>query len=327
MTKEKILAISCGSSVGAIALCIIILTIISRKVYHRSLMASLVVLFFRLTVHHKSDSEVMADANYLPLTNDCPYNIPRSVRSRKQRKYQYDGMTVYGVNMTGRCDRVVVYLHGGGYVRQPRIHHWKYINKLSTKVGNVVVPIYPKAPNHHPKEVVELLTKFYLEISAKYDNVVLMGDSSGGGLALALCQHWAKLELKQPAKTILFSPWTDLTLSHPDIDKYQRIDPLISASSERIWAKLWAGEMDLRDPLISPMFGDMSKLGKILLFTGDREILYPDLVKLNEIMREQGVDVRFTVERGMNHVYQVYPIPEARKALRKIVEEIQQVGK
>ena len=325
MTKEKIFWLSCGSSVGAIALCIIILTIISRKVYHRSLMASLVVLFFRLTVHHKSDIEVMADANYLPLKNDCPYSIPRSVRARKQRKYQYDGMPVYGVNMTGRFDRVVVYLHGGGYVRQPRIYHWKYINKLSAKVGNVVVPIYPKAPNHHPKEVVELLTKLYFEISAKYDNVVLMGDSSGGGLALALCQHWATLGLKQPAKTILFSPWTDLTLSNPDIDKYQKIDPLISASSERIWAKLWAGQMDLRDPLISPMFGDMSKLGKILLFTGDREILYPDLCKLHEIMCEQGVDVRFTVGRGMNHVYQVYPIPEARRALKEIVKEITQV--
>ena len=325
MTKQQMIWISCGSSVGAIALCIIILTVISRKVYHRSLMASLIVLFFRLTVRHKSDSEVMADANYLPLKNDCPYVIPRSVRTRKQRKYQYNGMTVFGLNMVDCSNRVVMYLHGGGYVRQPRIHHWKYLNKLASKVGNVVVPIYPKAPNHHPKEVVDILTKMYIELCKRFDNVVLMGDSSGGGLALVLCQHWVELQLKQPAKTVLYSPWTDLTLSNPEIDRYQKVDPLINASSERIWAKLWAADLDLRDPLISPMFGDMTGLGKILLFTGDREILYPDLVRLNEIMCAQGVDVRFTVGRGMNHVYQVYPIPEARKALKEIVKEITQV--
>ncbi|MCH5156610.1 MAG: alpha/beta hydrolase [Clostridiales bacterium] len=325
MTKEKILWLSCGSSVGAIALFIIILTIISRKVYHRSLMATFIVLFFRLTVHHKSDSEVIADANYLPLKNDCPYVIPRSVRTRKQQKYVFEGMTVFGVNMNNNTDRVVVYLHGGGYVRQPRLYHWKYINKLAAKVGNVVVPIYPKAPRHHPKEVVDILTKMYIELCKMFDKVVLMGDSSGGGLALALCQHWDKLGFQQPRKTILFSPWTDLTLSNPEIDRYQKLDPLICASSERIWAKLWAGDIDLRNALISPMFGDMSKLGKILLFTGDREILYPDLVKLNDIMIEQGADVRFTVGHGMNHVYQVYPIPEARKALNEIVEEIKQV--
>ena len=307
-------------------LSIIILTVISHKVYHRSLMATLVALFFRLTVRHKSDSEVIADANYLPLKNDCPYNVPRSVRTRKQTKYEFGGMTVYGVNMDGSTNRVVMYLHGGGYVRQPRIHHWKYLNKLSAKVGNVIVPIYPKAPNHCPQEVVKLLTEMYLQISAKYNDVVLMGDSSGGGLALVLCQHWATLGLKQPAKTILFSPWVDLTLTHPDIDKYQKVDPLISASSERIWAKLWARDLDLRNPLISPMFGDMSKLGKILLYTGDREILYPDLVKLNEIMREQGADVTFTVGRGMNHVYQVYPIPEARVEMKRVVKEIEQAS-
>ena len=323
MSKQEIIFVSCGSTLGAIALGLIILTVISRKVYHRSLMASLVVLFFRLTVHHKSDSQVMADANYLPLVNDCPYRIPQLVKTSKQRKYEYEGMTVFGVNMTDNVDKVVVYLHGGGYVRQPRRHHWIYINKLANRVGNVIVPIYPKAPNHHPEEVVDLLTKLYATLCDRYKKIILMGDSSGGGLALALCQHWAKLGLNQPAKTILFSPWTDLTLTNPEIERYQKLDPLISAASERIWARLWAQDKDMRDPLVSPMFGDMSKLGKILLFTGDREVLYPDLCKLHDIMKEQGADVHFTVGRGMNHVYQIYPIPEARKALKEIVQEIQ----
>ena len=110
----------CSGSLGAVAIIIIIFTVVSRKVWHRSLMASLVALYFRLTVHHKSDEQVMADANMLPLKNDIPYVIPRSVRTRKQQQYIVEGMTVVAVNMTGDHGRAVVYLHGGGYVRQPR---------------------------------------------------------------------------------------------------------------------------------------------------------------------------------------------------------------
>lgn len=325
MTKQQVIWLSCGSAVGAIALVLIALTLVSRKVFHRSLMASLVAVYFRLTVRHKSDEQVMADANYLPLVNDCPYRIPLRVRNRMQRAFNFCGMTVYGVNLNS-TDTAVIYLHGGAYVRQPRLHHWKYINKLASRVGNVIVPIYPKAPNHHPDEVVGVLTKLYVELCNNFNNVVLMGDSSGGGLALILCQQWVRIGLKQPALTILYSPWTDLTLANPEVEQYQKVDPLISASGSRIWARLWAQDKDMRDPIVSPMFGDMSGLSKVLLFTGDNEILYPDLVKLYQIMQQQGVDVKFTVARGMNHVYQIYPIPEARAALREIVREISQLG-
>ena len=325
MYKWKILTIVASSTVGAILLSILALAIISRKVYHRSLMATLVVVFFRLTVHHKSDSQVLDDVKYLPLKNDVPYNVPKKVRTRKQQRQDYNGMTVIYVNMHPNLNRAVVYLHGGGYVRQPRLHHWKYLNKLA-KTGNLIVPIYPKAPNHHPKEVFALMTNFYRELCEKYSAVVLMGDSSGGGLALALCQHWGEIGLQQPAKTILFSPWVDLTLSNPEIDEYQKVEPLISAASERIWAKVWAQDMSLTDWHISPIYGPMDKLGKIVLYSGEREILYPDLCKLYEVMKQNGVNVKYVVGRGMNHVYQVYPIPEAKKALVEVEQEIAQVG-
>ena len=320
--KWKLFAIVSSSVVGAVTVCLITLTLVSRKIYNRSLAASLVALFLRLTVRHKSDEQVTAGIKYLPLVNDVPYVIPRQARSRKQQTVDYHKMTVVCVKMNGRTDRAVVYLHGGGYVRQPRIHHWKYINKLAARVGNVIVPIYPKAPNHHPDEAFELLTKLYLELSDKYGELVLMGDSSGGGLALALTQYWAKLGYKQPSKTVLFSPWVDLTLSNPEIERYQKVDPLISAASERIWAKAWAQDLSLTDPRISPIFGSMDDLRKVLIYCGENEILYPDLCKLYEIMQPQ-CDVKFTVGRGMNHVYQVYPIPEAKRALREVVQEIE----
>ena len=168
MNRWKIISIVASSTVGAIVLSIIALAIVSRRVYHRSLMATLVVVFFRMTVHHKRDSQVLEDVKYLPLKNDVPYQVPKRARTRKQQVHDFNGMTVVNVNMQPNSDSVVVYLHGGGYVRQPRLYHWKYLNKLAGRVGNVVVPIYPKAPNHHPNEVFELMTAFYQEICNKY---------------------------------------------------------------------------------------------------------------------------------------------------------------
>ena len=325
MNKWKILGIVASSTVGAIALSLIILTIISHKVYRRSLMATLVVFFFRLTVHHKRDSQVIEDVKYLPLKNDVSYKVPARARTAKQKSQVFKGMTVISVNMQPTFDRVVVYLHGGGYVRQPRLYHWHYLNKLGAKVGNLVVPIYPKAPNHNPDEVFQLMTEFYQELLNRYSTVILMGDSSGGGLALSLCQQWGEMGLKQPSKTILFSPWVDLTLSNPEIEEYQRIDPLISAASERIWAKVWAHDASLTDWRISPLYGPMDKLGDVVLYSGNREILYPDLCKLQETMSKAGVNVKYIVGEGMNHVYQVYPIPEARKTLAEVQKEIENV--
>ena len=266
MNKWKIIGIVASSTVGAILLSLIVLTIISHKVYRRSLMATLVVFFFRLTVHHKRDSQVIADVKYLPLKNDVPYQVPRRARTRKQTRRDFKGMAVICVNMQPNSDRVVVYLHGGGYVRQPRLYHWKYLNKLGARVGNLVVPIYPKAPCHHPEEVFELMTEFYRQLLNRYSTVVLMGDSSGGGLALSLCQQWCEMGLRQPDKTVLFSPWVDLTLSNPEIEEYQKVEPLISAASERIWAKVWAQDVSLTDWRISPLFGPMDKLGEVVVY-------------------------------------------------------------
>ena len=318
----KLFAIISSSVAGAVSICIVALVVVSRKVYHRSLMATLIAIFFRLTVHHKSDEQVTADVQYLSLKNDVPYVVPRQVRTKNQHMVDYNGMTVVCVNMNDDYTRAIIYLHGGGYVRQPRLYHWKYINKLASRVGNVLVPIYPKAPNHHPNEAFEQLTKLYLQLCDKYEQIVLMGDSSGGGLALALAQYWGELNYKQPTKIILFSPWVDLTLSNPEIESYQKIEPLICAASERIWGKVWARDLPLTDSRISPIFGRMDKLGKVVLYTGDREILYPDLCRLYELMKGNA-DVKFIVGHGMNHVYQIYPIPEARQALKEVVYEIE----
>lgn len=288
-------------------------------------MASLVCFYLRLTVHHKSDEKVTEDLKKLPLKNDIPYELPKGLRIKvKYLKTEFKGMVVYILNPKD-SEFCYIHLHGGGYVRQPRRHHWKYFNRLAKKTENLIIPIYPKAPNHHPKEVYELLKEFYIQLRTKYKKLILSGDSSGGGLALGLCEYLKNLGINLPNRLVLMSPWCDLKLDNPLLDQYQKVDPLISYKSEKIWAQCWAKNLDLKNYMVSPMYGDLTNLPIIDLFVGSREILYPDTIKLNDLLTQSSNKVNLTVGRGMNHVYQIYPIPESIGALKQIERIISEV--
>ena len=313
-----------GSLSSAVLVFILALTIYSHARHHRSLMAHLAEKYLKLTVKRYTDDEVREDISNLPSRNDVKYKIPKIIRfSVPVTESEFGGMQVFKVGKEGG-DKVILYLHGGGYVRQPRQHHWKFINKLAKRSGlRVIVPIYPKAPNHSYKDAYAILTDLYSEIVKSYKKIVVMGDSSGGGLVLGLCQSFGHGGLRQPDVLILMSPWTDITLANPLIPEYEKKDPMICASNERIWGELWADGLPVDDYKVSPVNGDMTVLGKVELFAGTREMLYPDAVQLYELMKKAKVDVKFTEGVGLNHVYQVFPIPEARKTLKYICRVIE----
>lgn len=301
-----------------ILVALLIWTLVSHLVYHRSLMASIVCLYFRLTVRHYPEEKIERDLKFLPLKNDVEYHLPKGFRFQKDCKEElFEQMKVFHLHPDEE-KFAIIYLHGGGYVRQPRRHHLMFLKRLAKKNKNVLVPIYPKGPNHHPKEVYSLLTKYYLNIWKDYETIILMGDSSGGGLALGLCEYLKENKHPLPKCLILLSPWCDLTLENPLVEQYQKVEPLINYKEERVWAKCWAKEMDLKHYMVSPLFGNLQGLPKTFLFVGERELLYPDTLKLYQLLKRSDVDVDLTIGKGMNHVYPIYPIPEARKAFQQI---------
>jgi len=149
-----------------------------------------------------------------------------------------------------------------------------------------------------------------------------MGDSSGGGLAFALIETLRNNDEVLPRKTILYSPWVDVELDNPNIVEYQKVDPFISASNCKVWGKAWAGELSLNDYRVSPINGEFNRLRDIVLFVGSREILYPDVKLLHNKLMENGVNSTLIIGNCLNHVYPIFPIPEAKKALRLTIDII-----
>ena len=148
-----------------------------------------------------------------------------------------------------------------------------------------------------------------------------MGDSSGGGLALGLAEDFIVKKIKQPDELILLSPWVDITLENSNIEKYEKIDPIVFPANDRIWGASWALGTDLKNYKVSPLYGNMLGLKKVSIFIGTREVLYPDVKILADILIDSKADVDVYVGKGLNHVYPIYPIPEAKTTL-KIINKI-----
>ena len=250
------------------------------------------------------------------------YRIPKRLYHTKvESKYMFDCQMIV-FNEAETTERTVIYLHGGAYVNEIVPPHIVFCDKIAKKTNaTVFAPVYPLAPKHTYDEtyrIVEDLYKFALEIGKP---ITIMGDSAGGGLSAAFCEYLASIGFEQPEHLILISPWVDVSMSG-DYDDYMECDPALGVEV-REFGESWAGDLDIKDYRISPLFGDVSKLPQTTLFVGTHEIIYPDIIEFYDKLRSSDVDVNLIVGEEMTHVYPIYPlVPESREAFNQIVEII-----
>ncbi|MFD1066144.1 alpha/beta hydrolase fold domain-containing protein [Oceanobacillus locisalsi] len=261
------------------------------------------------------------------MENEKPYVLPKYIQAKYNIKKQtFDGMEYYIFHQKKKTpEKVILYLHGGGYIKQPSIYHWNFIGKLAKDTNTkIYVPIYPKAPNHQYKESFDKVLPIYewiLETSEK-ENVILMGDSAGGGFALALAQLLLEKELPQPRHIILLSPWLDITMQNPEAHAFERKDPMLGIYGLIQMGRAYAGDTDPNHYLLSPINGEINGLGEITLFVGTHEVLLPDAREFRNRLTLQGIQLNYFEYPKMNHIFVLYPIPEAKKAMKEITDII-----
>ena len=230
-------------------------------------------------------------------------------------------MQLFYMNVESESDKLIIYLHGGAYVDEILALHWLMLDRITSGVDSTfIIPDYPLAPHADFRECYEKMTEFYRKVLEYYPDrkIILMGDSAGGGLAAGLALHFHELGLRDPDKLILLSPWVDLVMDNPEIRDYIPVDPTLKYDELCVDAHHWANGADLKDPRLSPIYGDLSVLKDVTLFTGTHEFFHPDIMKFGRILEEKGVKTRIYVGEGLDHVYPVFPIPEAEEAIREI---------
>lgn len=239
----------------------------------------------------------------------------------------FEAMQVFTLNdQKSLKQKVILYIHGGAWTNQPLSLHWLFMDKMAQSLNaKVIAPIYPKVPHFNHQDTFSKMLNFYKEILKTVESsnqLTIIGDSAGGNIALGLVQLLKQNHLPQPQDIILLSACVDMSLENPQILEYEEKDPMLASEGMEVITKIWAADKDLKDPLISPIYGDFQGLGKITHFIGTHESLYPDAIKFDEQLTEQGIDITTFVYPQMNHVFVVMPIPEALDAQQKIINII-----
>lgn len=222
----------------------------------------------------------------------------------------------------GRSKTVILYFHGGAYVFGFKAIHWDFFKTLIQNTGcTIVAPDYPLAPYQTYEDAYAMIKPIYLDLIDRFgsENLILMGDSSGGGLALGLAQTMKNEELPSAKQIVLLSPWLDLSLSDPACLALDKLDPILSISGLRKAAKAYAGQTDLKHFQLSPLYGRLDGLGKISLFIGSRDLLVADARRFKKIALDQGIDLDYTEIQDMVHIGMLLPLPQSKPILKQII--------
>lgn len=219
----------------------------------------------------------------------------------------------------------VMFLHGGGYINEIGPAHWRLIGEMTRKARvSCVVPIYPLAPRATAKDVVprtaELLRMLLEDAGAA--KVTVAGNSAGAGLALAACQWLRDRGHRQPARLVLISPAADASVSRPEQIEIAARDPIQDIPGIVEAGRLYAGELDVGHPFVSPLNGAFRFLAPMTIFSGTRDLLYPDSVDLAARARAVGVPVELHLLRDQPHNYALMPTPEGRRARALIMRAV-----
>lgn len=230
--------------------------------------------------------------------------------------------------------RTIVYIHGGAFYREIDPYHWRLIAQLAHETRlDVLVPIYPLVPR--PTATAEQVINGVIDIcrSGKYEVVCIAGDSAGGAIALATVQQIQKDAheiAKKLQSVVLISPVLDCTLSHPENLRLAANDPWLGIEGVRAATKRWAGDLLIEDSRVSPLFGSITDLPPILLFSGTADLLCEDARRLSARFQGKSADnvaegsvevegLTYVECHNMIHVYPILPHWEGGEARKQIV--------
>lgn len=220
-------------------------------------------------------------------------------------------------------DRVLLYLHGGGYVIGSINTHRELVARIARAAGVRGLALdYRLAPEHPFPAAVEDATAAYawlLEQGYAPEKVVIAGDSAGGGLTLATLVSARDRGLPMPAAAVCLSPWVDLEGIGESMTERADLDPLVQREALRRMASLYLAGADPRTPLAAPLYADLRGLPPLLIQVGTWETLYDDATRIAERARAAGVPVVLEPWEEMIHVWQLFSnVPEAREATERI---------
>ena len=286
----------------------------------KSLMERFLTTYF--SIKHKLSAEE-TEEEIRKLKEKGLVESPPPVTVRTRHTDSANGRMFY-VNEKTSSKYTVFYIHGGGYEHDFSPFHWLFIRKIVERTDALVIaPAYILIPFGTYRQAFDLIMPVYNDYTKQHPEkkIILMGDSAGGGLALALAEQIKMEGGRIPDELILLSPWADIAMENPEMKEYEPKDPWLSRPWLSVCARYWADDLDLHDYRVSPMFGDLKGLSHVTVTVGTHELFYPDITKLYGML-DQDASNELITGQEMIHVYPLVPMPEAKEADEKIITAI-----
>ena len=251
-----------------------------------------------------------------------------NTRAVNYREFKIDDIDAewISVNRAHMKKYILLHCHGGGYSTGSRIYARTLTSKLAESTSmDVLCFDYRLAPEHPYPAATEDAMKvwnYLMLLGYGARDIILTGDSAGGNLALSLT-----LKLKQegrllPRGLVLMSPWTDLTSSGRSFESKAELDPVLNKAYIDRMVEAYADGQELKNPLVSPLFGNFEGFPPTYIQVGENEILLSDSQRLHQAFVDANVSVRMDMYPGMWHVFQMSPVKAARVAMDKNAEFI-----
>lgn len=293
---------------------------------------------FNFTIRHayllrgKLQKEVFTDETSIPAFRDrCEKGAARYAKLPQgvnvKAKILEGLKTEWLIPENSPTDKAILYVHGGGYVSGSCSDHRNFVSKFAKFTGvKCLMYEYRLAPEHPFPAALDDSVKMYnylLDSGYKPENIIIAGESAGGGLTLALLLALKEKKISQPKAAVAISPWTDLTCSSESYKTKNKLSPA-PLNSWFVFSKHYTGKNTANQPLISPLFGNPEGLPPIFINSGESDELFEDGEKFAQKAVKAGVDITFRKGAGMIHCYPLLApmFPEATEAMNEIVHFI-----
>lgn len=244
----------------------------------------------------------------IDIESKVPENISREYNVKEET---FLNRKVYIIKSKKNANNTknILYFHGGAYMAEAMDYHWDFLTDIVDATNaTIIFPDYPLSPKYNYKDVFSMIIPLYKRIieDIKPEDIILMGDSAGGGMALGLVEELGKENIEMPGKTILISPWLDINLTNPKIDEVEKYDKDLSKEKLLLAGIAYsAGDNEEENYWVNSINGPLDKLKNVIIFTGTYDILNPDVHLLKEKAEKVGTNIEIKEYEGAEHIWLV----------------------
>lgn len=262
--------------------------------------------------------------------NQKPASIPRKLRKENTIVVtEQNGRKIWTIAPKHTTsNKTILFIHGGAYVLNISVFQWQFVEALFEKTNcTIVIPDYPLAPSATYKEAYGFVQQVYDDLVKQHTskNLILMGDSAGGGFIAGFTQKQKNDNKPLPAQVILLSPWLDISMDNPEISKSVKYDKMLNIKGTQLAGRAYAGNLDVKNYLVSPIYGDFSGIENITMFTSTYDLLYADCKKFKDMMQASNIPINYFEYPKMIHGWMIVTgLKESKSAITQIANLVNQ---